>query len=133
MNWKIADRQMFFKLISAIILLVGLGSAVLIYLTAETDSSSILGYEMSGGSVYPITPENSKMYKHNLDLYGGKAAVMADDFRRWFEGLWRGKTLALTVAIITIFVSLGIFLAANQLPPHSQSDVQRNCNQNGPH
>lgn len=115
---------MCFKLISVIILIVGLCCAVLIYLTAETDSSSILGYEMSGGSVYPITPENSKMYKHTLELYGGKAAVIADDFRRWFEGLWHGKSLAFTVAFLTIVISLGGFFIANHLPSHLKSDVQ---------
>ena len=132
MKWKITDQRMCFKLISVIILLVGLGSAVLIYQTADADLSSVLGYEMAGGSVYPITPENSKIYKHNLELYGGKAAVLADEFRRWFEGLWHGKSLAFTVAFITIFVSLGTFFVANHLPLHLNSDVRSDSNQDRP-
>jgi hypothetical protein len=132
MKWKITDQRMCLKLISAIILLIGLGSAVLIYQTADADLSSVLGYEMAGGSVYPITPENSKIYKHNLELYGGKAAVLADEFRRWFEGLWHGKSLAFTVAFITIFVSFGVFFVANHLPSHSKSDVRSDSNQDRP-
>ena len=112
------------KMISTIILLVGLISAVFIYQKADTDISSILGYEMSGGTIYPISPENSKIYKHNLELYGGKAAVIADEFRRWFEGLWHGKSLAFTVAMITVFVSFCVFFVANHLPSHSKSDLR---------
>jgi len=76
MELKSLNMQARLNLISAIILLVGLGSAILIYLTAENDSGSVLGYEVVGGDVYPITPENSKMYEHDLELFGGKAAVL---------------------------------------------------------
>ena len=131
MKWKITDLHTCFNLISAIILLVGLGSAVLIYQTAETDLSSALGYEIAGKSVYPIMPENSKMYKHDLELYGGKAAVLADELRRWFSGLWQGKSLAFTVACITIFISFGVFFAAHYMPPRLKSDVRSENNRNG--
>jgi len=131
MKYKITDRKRCFKLISGIILLVGLGSAALIYQTAESNLSNVLGYEMSGGTVYPITTDNSKIYRHNLELYGGKAAVIADDFRLWFEGLWHGKSLAFTVAIITIFVSLVVFLVANHLPSQSKSHLRTENKQNG--
>ena len=104
MKWKITHLQTRFYLISAIILLVGLGSAILIYLTAENDSDSILGYE------------DSKMYIHDLELYGGKANVLANEFMRWFVGLWHGKSLAFTVACITIFISFGFFFVAKTSP-----------------
>ena len=132
MKWKITDLHICFNLISAIILLVGLGSAVLIYQSAETDLSSVLGYEIAGESVYPIMPENSKMYKHDLELYGGKAAVLADEFRRWFVGLWHGKSLAFAVAFISIFISFVIFFAANHLPPRLKSDVRSENNRERP-
>jgi hypothetical protein len=132
MKWKITDLHTCFNLISAIILLVGLGSAFLIYQTAETDLSSVLGYEIAGKSVYPIMPENSKMYKHDLELYGGKAAVLADEFRRWFVGLWHGKSLAFTVAFISIFISFVIFFVANHMPPRLKSDVGSENNRERP-
>ena len=128
MKWKNANPQTCLKLISAIILLVGLGSAVLVYQTAETDLSSVLGYEIIGGSIYPIRPEDSKMYRHDLELYGGKAAVLADEFRRWFIGLWHGKSLAFIVAGISIFISLGTFFVANRLPSCLKSDIHSENN-----
>lgn len=97
----------FLAVVSMLILLIGLGSAALIYQRADSDKGDVLGYEMIGGSVYPISPDNSKKYVHDLELYGGKAMVMADEFRRWFAGLWQGKQLAITIACLTIVISAG--------------------------
>ena len=110
--------------ITAMILLAGLGSAVLIYVRAGDDSQGVLGYEAVGGRVYPISPEDSKMYIHDLELYGGKSNVLADQFMRWFAGLWHGRSLAFTVACIAIFISIGVFLVAHHLPPGSLPDAR---------
>jgi hypothetical protein len=131
MKWKISDPQTCLNLISVIILLVGLGSAVLIYRTAENDSNSVLGYEIIGGQAYPIMPEDSKMYLHDLQLYSGKAGVLADEFRRWFVGLWYGKSLAFTVAYITLFISFVVFYVANHLLFRLKSDVHIENNRDG--
>jgi len=122
MRGKITKLRTRFYLIAAIILLVGSGSAILIYLTAENDSESALGYEVAGGYVYPIRPEDSKVYRHDLELYGGKANVLASEFMRWFVGLWHGRSLAFTVACITIFISFGFFLVANRWLSDLKSD-----------
>jgi len=123
MKWRTAYLHTCLNLISAIILLVGLGSALLIYQRAEDNSYSALGYEEGGGTVYPIMPEDSKKYLRDLELYGGKANVIMDELRRGFIGLWRGKSLAFTVACITIFISSGVFYVANRLPSRLQADV----------
>jgi tetratricopeptide (TPR) repeat protein len=68
-------------------------------------------------------PEDSKKYLRDLELYGGKANVLLDELRRGFMGLWHGKSLAFTVACISIFISFGIFYTANHLPSHLKSDV----------
>jgi hypothetical protein len=112
MNLKITNLQTCLYFITVIILLVGIGGAILIYLTAENGSDSVLGYE------------NSKRYIHDLELYGGKANVLANEFERWFVGLWHGKSLAFTVACITIFMSFGFFFVAKHLPSHLKSDTR---------
>jgi hypothetical protein len=53
---KEVDLHVFLSLVSAVILLGGLLSAVLVYQTAENHSSGVLGYEQGDGSVYPINP-----------------------------------------------------------------------------
>jgi hypothetical protein len=55
------------------------------------------------------------MYRDDLELYGGKTSVLLDDFARWFAGLWHGKSLAFTVACITIFMSFGFFFVTYPL------------------
>ena len=122
MKLIITNRGEYLNLISAIILLFGLGSAIIIYMTAENTSDSLLGYEVVGGEVYSLPSENSKMYVHDLELYGGKAAVLANEFRNWFVGLWQGKSLAYMVACITIITSFGIFFVANHLPSGVKTD-----------
>ena len=123
MKWKTTNLQARLYLISAVILLAGLISSVWIYLTAGNDSENVLGYEIVGGNAYLISPENSKKYVHDLKLIGGNAAVFADEFSRWFIGLWHGKSLAFTVACIAIVVSLGFFFAARTSPSDVESDA----------
>ena len=125
MKWKIADLHTCLNLIGAIFLLVGLGGAILIYRTAQNDSNSVLGYEVGDGSAYPVRPEDSKKYLRDMELYGGRANVLMDEFRRWFIGLWHGESLAFTVAGITIFISSGVFYAAHRLPSSLKSDFRR--------
>ena len=115
MNGKILHQRTRLHLIGAIILLVGLGGAVLIYQSAGNDPYGVLDFE------------NSKLYGHNLEVYGGKFSVIMDDFSRWFFGLWQGKSLAIILACTTIIISLGFFSAANHRShgarPESQNDT----------
>ena len=117
MKWKILNLYTCLNLISAIILVAGLGSAILIYRAAEDTLYGVLGYEEGRGTVYPVMPEDSKQYLRGLELYGGKANVLMDQFRRWFIGLWHGKSLAYTTACMTIFISFVLFYTANYLLP----------------
>ena len=119
MKWKIKNPQIRLYLIASIILLTGLGSSLSIYLTADDASENVLDYG----------PETSKMFTHDLELYGGKANVLAHEFSHWFVGLWQGKSLAFTVACITIIVTLGFYLVARNLPFDLNSDTrgQSNC------
>lgn len=91
------------------ILLVGLASAALVYVIAPDDLSAGAADGVAGG----------KMYQHTLELMGGKAAVYADRFDRWFASLWQGQTLAYTLAVLTIAIALACFWVAHLLstPP----------------
>ena len=131
MNWKFLKQRTCLNLISAIILMVGLGSAALIYQRAGNNPYGALGYESADGAIYPIMPEDSKIYRHNLEVYGGKLNVMMDDFRRWFVGLWHGKSLAVIIAGTTILISLGFFYAANYLTQSLESEAHPDHNPDG--
>ena len=128
MKWEIADLRETLILIGAIIMVIGLGSAIWIYQSAGDYSGSVLGYEIIDGSAYPIRPEDSRIYRRDLELYGGKAAVVVDDFSRWFVGLWHGTSLAFTIAGISIFISFIFFFAATRLPSRIKHDVHSEKN-----
>lgn len=132
MKWKTADLRTCLNIISAVIMLAGLGSAIYLYQAAENDSSEILGYNMEGGSAYPIRPEDSKKYLRDLEVISGKAGVVVDDLRRRFAALWQGKSLALMIAGISILVSFAFFYAANHLPARLKPDGQNEAGRNKP-
>ncbi len=125
MKWTTANLQACLYLLGGIILLAGLGSSVLIYDSCRDRLANVLGYEDAGGSVYPVSPDDSKQYLRGLELYGGTANVLADELRRWFDGLWHGKSLAFTLACLTILVSSGVFYTARRLTSSANTNVQR--------
>jgi hypothetical protein len=131
MNWKILPRRTRLNLIAVIILVVGLSGAALIYHRAANLPGGASGYETADGTILPISPEDSKMYRHNLEVYGGKLNVMMDDFRRWFVGLWQGKPLAVIIACSTLIISYGFFYAANYLTQPLESEVHPDHNPDG--
>ena len=88
MNWKSSNLQTRLYVIAAIILTTGLGSSGFIYSVNRSSSDSV--------SVDQL--EYSKKYRHDLEIIGGKANVLAAELNDWFEGLWHGSSLAVTLA-----------------------------------
>jgi hypothetical protein len=90
-----------------LVLTAGLAAGIMLYAMGE-DAGDDAGasYVIVGGVAYPVAAQSQKTYVRDLRRFGGKAAVLFDDFDRWFAGLWHGRTLGLTVA------SLGVALAA---------------------
>ena len=103
---------------SVLVAVVGLSSALLIYLTAGEDSGSDEGFQtiVVDGKTFKIPMASTKMYQRDLQRFGGGSAVLADDLTRWFAGLWHGRSLAVTLTCITAFVSVGLFLIAREIP-----------------
>lgn len=101
--------------------MAGWCAATLIYVTAEDEPAGASSYVVVDGIAYPVAPHYSKRYIRDLERFGGKAAVLFDEFNRWFDALWQGKTLGLTVACLSLLLSLAIFLFARYLA----SDAER--------
>jgi hypothetical protein len=124
MKGKILHHRAWLNLIAAVILLAGLGSSALIYHRAAHGPQNALGYEGADGTIYPIMPGDSKLYRHNLEVYGGKFSVIMDDFRRWFIGLWQGKSLAVIIAATASLISWALFAAARHPAPPGKFEVR---------
>ena len=99
------------RFIAIAILLAGFVSALLIYATAKPDPANPLGYE----------PEDSKVYLRDMELYGGKANLLASEFRQWLESLWHGRRLAGTVIFLTLVLLLFFLVVSTPLPPADPS------------
>jgi len=95
----------------------GMCAALLVYTCADEAPADAIGYIVVDGLKYPIAAGESKRYQRDLEMYGGKASVLFDEFTRWFARLWQGKTLGLTIASLSGVVSLALFLFARVLPP----------------
>ncbi|HLZ97127.1 MAG TPA: hypothetical protein VKP66_04220 [Steroidobacteraceae bacterium] len=112
-------------LIGTSILLLGLIGAATLYAIAGEGPDIPTGYEVVNGVVYPVASPESKRYRHDLERYGGKMAILTDEFGNWFSRLWHGRSLAYTIGAISIALSGIIFLVANQL------DSDRNHDETG--
>ena len=107
---------------SVAVAVVGLLGALLIYVRADdSDADENVQIVIVEGKTYKIPLASTKMYQRDLRRYGGEAAVLFDGINRWFATLWRGRSLAIITACVTVFVSVGLFLVARAMPagPHS--------------
>jgi hypothetical protein len=93
--------------VAAVILLAGLGAGLLIFLTASPSSGDLLGDQAN----------QSKQYQREMETYGGTANLLASEIREWFDGLWHGRTLGVTVACLSALLAVAVFLALTPLPP----------------
>ncbi len=94
------------KAISAAILIAGTAAGLFLYLTAPLPDDAAR-QEM----------EASKEYQRQLEMYGGTANVLALEIREWFDGLWHGPTLGITVVCLSALLALVVYLALIPLPP----------------
>jgi hypothetical protein len=128
MTGTISTPQKRLYLIGALLLALGLASAALIYANAEDNADIALGYEMVNGVAYPTASKDSKAFQRDVRLYGGKFALLSDEFTDWFGSLWRGRRLAFTVAALSVLLCSGLVFVANALRSDSDADVSGNAN-----
>jgi hypothetical protein len=114
---RCVNKRTRLNLFAFIILLIGLGSAIFIYLTFEDPPDSVF-----------LEYEQSKMYRHEMEAVGGKLNILTNDFMRWIDGLLHGKPLGFTVGFISLFISLGVFYIAHHVPSDSRSDDREENN-----
>jgi len=104
------DRRARLQLAAWLVLAVGLASAAAIYFSADEE------VELSTSYVVVIDPTATKTYVRELRRFGGQAAVLFDEFNRWFAGLWHGKALGITIAWISVAAAVVIFWIAQRMP-----------------
>jgi len=99
-------RKTLIRRVTRILLAVGFAAAAVAYVVARQQPENPLGYD----------PLQTKQYRHELEVYGGTANVLAAEFREWFAGLWYGTNLAYTIAVLTVILVLVVRFALT--PPY---------------
>jgi len=82
------------------ILGVGWAMALIVYITSSPTVEDYDIYDM----------EHSRRYLRQVEMIGGKAGLLANDLREWAEGLFHGRSLAYTIAVVTAIVALAAHL-----------------------
>jgi hypothetical protein len=103
-------------LLGVTILVAGLSSAACIWLTQDRiDKQANAG---GTSATEPLSPEDSRRYTHDVELYYGETGMLMEKWKRWFQELTHGKPLANTIAVASLILASGLFyLAANRNSP----------------
>jgi hypothetical protein len=59
----------------------------------------------------------TKTYVRDLERFGGKAAVLFDEFNRWFAARWHGKALGVTIAWLSVGAATLLFWISGRSRP----------------
>ena len=103
------------RLLSYVILTMGLCIAIFIYVTASPTPYQPLGYD----------PFDSKTYVRELEVYGGKMNILAVEFRQWLARLWRGKPLAYTIALLTVLLASLLWRLGSPAASHPETQAEQ--------
>ncbi len=101
-----------FYLCSLVLLLFGGALSLYLYLRADDSIESRIVEEL----------HNTRAFRHELEVYGGKMSLLGSQMYDWFAGLWQGRQLAVTVGCICAAVSLALFLAARLIDDNAPAD-----------
>jgi len=93
------------RLAGAAVLLGGLAASAVAYRTAAPDDDRLLIARLN----------NTKKYEYQMEEMGGKANLLATELKDCFLGLWRGKGLARTLAVLGAGGALACFFVAHRL------------------
>jgi hypothetical protein len=97
------------RLVKRLILACGLAGAAVIWLVNAPPPDA--GVDL----------ESSKAYLREMEVVGGTANVLASEFRNWFAGLWHGRALAYTVAVLTVLAAFVYDFFAMPLHPPDEA------------
>ena len=100
---------------AALILTIGLLAATAVYLTAA-DEAIATSYVIVGGEAYAVDPTRTKSYQLQVERFGGKAALVFDEFNRWFAARWEGKALGITIGWISVGAAALLCWIASRTP-----------------
>jgi hypothetical protein len=93
--------------------LIGLAGATAVFFTAKPAPANPLGYD----------PQDTKMYLLRMEQIGGRANVFATEIQQGFIALWHGRTLAFTIAFLSLAAAAAFwFIATHPFPSEAEAE-----------
>jgi len=108
------------KTIGVVVLVLGIGSASVVYWSGQTSSARQSQYEepsnaRGGWSDSSLSPGDTKGSSRTIEMNFGKVAVLIVNWLHGWAQLKPYQWLAITIAMISILTALSCFLVANRL------------------
>ena len=107
-----ARRGLTLHRLGLLVLLVGFGSAVFIWQAQDRIDRQARNAGTTDIAAAPLAAGDSRRETHDLELYYGETGLLMDKWGRWFEGLAHGKSLAKTIAVLSLVGASGCFFSA---------------------
>lgn len=109
-------RRAALNTLGVVVLLLGLGSASLVYWSAQARSARLSNDQATlnaggGWQDGSLSLVDSKKSSHDLELYNGKVGVLAARLQDWCE---KPESWAIMIATISTLTALCCFLAAHR-------------------
>jgi hypothetical protein len=114
---KTKGNRLVLRVLAVIILVSGLGSAISIWVAQDRidGQTRAEGTDIAG----PLSPEDSRRYTHDMEVYYGQTGLLLDKWGRWWEEMTHGKPLARAIAVTSLVVAGGVFyLTTNRGTPN---------------
>ena len=104
-----ATNRLMLKLLGVVMLVSSLGAASSIWLAQDRldRQRSAEGANMTE----PLSPEDSRRYTHDVEVYYGETGVLLDKWQRWFEEWTQGKPLAELIGTASLILAASLFYA----------------------
>ena len=106
------SRRSLLNSVGILILLAGIGTGGFIYRKSLKPAPEP-DYQNDD-----ISPEDSRVYQRNIQLYQGTFGLIADQWARDFAKLGEPKPLSITIAVVAVIAAGGCFKVASCLDRH---------------
>jgi hypothetical protein len=103
--------------IGILILVIGLLGAGVAWWAAQRQEAAALAKMRAAGDDPSLSSEDSKLYNYDSELNMGKGVMLIQRFLHFIAQFFQGKSLAFTIAAISIIGACGCFAIADRSPP----------------
>lgn len=112
---KPTRRQL--NLAALAVLAAGLAIALLVRALSDDAPAPSASYVITGDETHAVPAHASKRYVSQLERFGGKAAVLFDEWIDWMASLLHGRRLAWTIGVLSVLAALGLHAFALYFTP----------------